>query len=84
MPELRAEDPASYINFLRISPQMFDELVTRLTPRLMKKDTNYRKAIEPALKVAVTLNHLATGAKYSHMKFNFRVPANTMSLIVDC
>jgi hypothetical protein len=45
MPELRAEDPASYINFLRITPQMFDELVTRLAPRITKQDSNYRRAI---------------------------------------
>ena len=33
MPELRHEDPASFINYIRIQPQMFDELVQRITPR---------------------------------------------------
>ena len=61
---------------------MFDELVTRLAPRCTKQDTHYRKAIEPGLKIAVTLRHLETGDKYSSIKFNFRVPHNTMSLIV--
>jgi hypothetical protein len=30
MPELRREDPASYLNFVRMTPQLFDELVDRL------------------------------------------------------
>ena len=30
----------------------------------------------------MTLRHLATGHSYSSMKFNFRVPHNTMSLII--
>ena len=64
MPELKLEDPASYINYLRVSPEIVDELVERLTPRITKQDTNYRKAIEPALKVAITLRHLATGERY--------------------
>ena len=78
MPELSAEDPASYINMLRVSPEMFHELVQRLAPRLTKRDTNFRKAIEPAMKVAITLNHLVSGNRYSQMKLLFRVPANTM------
>ena len=82
MPELKREDPASYNHFLRVSPEMFHELVQRLTPRITKKDTNWRKAIEPALKVAITLNHLASGTRYSQMKYKFRVPDNTISLIV--
>lgn len=82
MPELRHEDPASFINYIRIQPQMFDELVQRITPRVTKRDTNYRKAIEPEMKIAIALRHLASGDNYSSMKFNFRVPQNTISLIV--
>ena len=82
MPELRHEDPASFINFLRIQPEMFDELVRRLGPRCTKKNTNWRKSIEAEMKIAITIRHLASGDNYSSMKFNFRVPQNTISLIV--
>ena len=82
MPELRHEDPASFFNFLRVPPEMFDELLARLGPRCTKQDTRYRKAIEPGLKIAVTLRHLASGDKYSSMKFDFRVPHNTIYVIV--
>ena len=30
--ELRAEDPAAFLNFLRMPPPMFDELLERLSP----------------------------------------------------
>ena len=58
MPELRHEDPASFINFLRISPEMFDELITRIGPRCTKRDT-----IELEMKIAITLRHLAAEYK---------------------
>ena len=74
MPELRHEDPASFHNFLRIPPHMFDELLTRLAQRITKQDTNYRKAIDPGMKLAATLRHLASGDTYASMKFDFRIP----------
>ena len=82
MVELREEDTASFKNFLRMPPEMFDELVRRLTPRLRKQHTNYRAPIEPAMKLAITLRHLASGNKYHSMRFHWRVPHNTISIIV--
>jgi len=61
MVELRREDPASFQNFLRIQPEMFDELLARVGPRITKHDTNYRKALDPRTKLAATLRHLASG-----------------------
>ena len=61
---------------------MFDELVARLTPRLTKATTNCRQPLEPGLKVALTLRHLASGAKYRDMQYAWRVPHNTISLVV--
>ena len=82
MCELRYEDPASYFNFLRVPPDMFDELLDRLGPLITKQDTPYRKAFEPGLKLAMTMRHLASGDRYASMKFDFRVPHNTMSVCV--
>ena len=80
--ELRAEDPSSFQNFLRMPPPMFDELLERLSPRLEKEETFMRKPISPGLKLAITLRHFASGQTYSSMKFSWRVPHNTISLIV--
>ena len=62
---------------------MFDELLARLGPRCTNQDTNYRKAIEPGMKIAMTLRHLASGEKYTSMKFDFRIHHSTMSIIVQ-
>jgi hypothetical protein len=59
---------------------MFDELLHRLRPPITKSDTRYRKALEPGLKLAMTLRHLASGDRYASIKFDFRVPNNTMSV----
>ena len=47
MAELRVDDPSSFFNYLRMPPEMFDELLQRLSPRLTKADTNFRKALAP-------------------------------------
>ena len=50
-----------------------------------KQDTPYRKALEPGLKLAMTMRKLASGDRYASMKFDFRVPHNTMSVcVVKC
>ena len=54
MPELCHDDPAFFFNFLRVPPEMSDELLARLVPRCTKEDTNNRKAIESGMKIAMT------------------------------
>jgi len=80
--ELRKEDIPSFKNFMRMPPEMFDEILGRIRPAITKKTTWMRKPLEPGLKLAVTLRHLASGDKYSSMKFGFRVPHNSISIIV--
>ena len=82
MVELRNEDPRAFHNFMRMPPAMFDELVDRLTPRLTRQTTNFRANLEPGLKVAVTLSHLASGTKYRDMQYAWRVPHDTISKVV--
>ena len=82
MVELRNEDPSSFQNFMRMPPAMFDEIVQRLTPALTKETTNWRAPLDPGLKVALTLRHLASGAKYREMQYGWRVPHNTISVVV--
>ncbi len=61
---------------------MFFELVDRLSPRIEKQDTWYWKALQPGLKVAITLWYLATGDSYHSLMYNFQVAHNTISSIV--
>jgi hypothetical protein len=82
MSELRVEDPYSYFNFLRMSAAMFEELLARVTPRIQKQDTNYRKAHSAGLKLAITLRYMATGENYPCLSYGFRVSRHTIAVII--
>ncbi len=83
MVELRIEDPASFQNiFLRCEPAMFQEIVDRLTPLICKLDTNYRKALDPGLKVAITLCYMATGYSSKSLKYGFTVAYNSICVLI--
>ena len=45
MTELEAESEADFNNLLRRERAMFRELLERVSPRITKQDTNYRKAL---------------------------------------
>ena len=59
--ELKEDDQKSFLNFLRMSPGLFDGLVEKVTPLIQKEDTVFRKSIPPGLRLAITLRYLATG-----------------------
>ena len=59
--ELRREDEGSFLNFLRVAPDLFDSLVERVRPLVQKEHTNFRAPISPGLRLAITLRYLATG-----------------------
>lgn len=71
--ELHREDTKGYKNFLRIEPELFGEMVDRLTPILAKKHTRMREPLSVGLKLAVTLRHLASGDSYTSLQYSFRV-----------
>ena len=79
MGELKRETEGDCTNFLRMEPAMFHELLQRLTSRLIKEDTTWCKALESALKLAITLLFLATGDSYHSLAYSFRVPHNMIS-----
>ena len=63
-------------------PEMFGELLTRVGARITKQNANYREALDPGVKRALTLRHLARGNKYHSMTYGWRVPHNTISLFI--
>ena len=66
---------------LRMEPAMFHELEARLTPRLLKRDSNF-KGFTPGLKLAITLKYLATGFNFKTLMQGVWVSSNNISLIV--
>ena len=82
MVELRLEDEHSFHNFLRMYPPLFDEILVRITPRIERQDTHYRKAISPGVRLALTLRHLASGDRYSSIMYSFRVSLTSIIRII--
>ena len=80
--ELNREDLRGYKQFMRISPELFMEIVHRVGPRIEKQYTNWRPPLDPGLKIAITLRYLATGNTYRSLQYGFRVAANTISLFI--
>ncbi|XP_063417250.1 uncharacterized protein LOC134699716 [Mytilus trossulus] len=80
--ELNREDASGYRNFLRVDADLFGEILDRITPAIRKSSTSFREPLEPGLKLAVTLRHLATGSTYADLMYAFRVARNSISLFV--
>ena len=76
---LRMEVQPSFLNFLRMPPEMFDELLNRVVPRNRKMDSKYRKALEPGVKLLISIIHLTSGNKYPTLQYAFRVAQNTLN-----
>lgn len=81
--QLRAQDPALFKNFVRMSADDFDYLVELLRPRIEKQDTSFRKAITVSQRLAVTLRYLATGESFSSMQYLFRMSKTSIWRIVE-
>ena len=79
---LRRDDPAQYFNYMRMSPQLFDEILERIEPAIEKSATNAREPLPPGLKLAVTLRHLATGNSYPSLAFDYRISRHTVTRFV--
>lgn len=76
--ELTREDQTYFKNFMRIEPELFNELLQRVGPRIEKQDTFFKKAFEPGLKLTITLRYLAIGNSHKSLGYSFRVPFNTI------
>ena len=80
--ELHREDRKGYKNFMRISAELFNEMVERLSSILKNEETRMRKPLPVGLKLAVTLRFLATGNSYSDLQYSFRVSKSTISIFI--
>ena len=80
--ELSINDRQSFINYLRMPVDLFNEIVHKVTPLIQTQTTNWRDPLPTALKVAITLRHLATGDSYPSLSFNFRCGKTSITRII--
>ena len=79
IPQLRERDPESFLNYMRMPAEMFDEILEAITPRIQKANTKFRAALPAGLKLAVVLRHLATGDNYYTLACAYRISRHTIS-----
>jgi len=77
--KLRSEDRQAFVNFCRITPELFDEICDRIQDRIEKQSTNFVAAHPAGLKLAITLRFLATGECSKSLSYSFLVPRSTIS-----
>lgn len=61
MRELALEDAESYRSWIRMDTATFEELLGKVRPLIVKRDTPFRQAIPAGERLAITLRYLATG-----------------------
>ena len=77
MADLYATDIPGFTNYMRMTPEFFEMMKTRLEPRLARQATNYRAPISVGEKLALTIRYLATGESYTSLSCQFRVGRST-------
>ena len=73
MAELYATDIPGFTNFMRMTPEFFEMIKTRLEQHLARQATNYRAPISVGEKLALTIRYLATGESYTSLSCQFWV-----------
>lgn len=51
-------DSSRFTAYFRMTPTMFEDLLSLIAPIIKKKNTNYRKAIEPEQRLAITIRYV--------------------------
>ena len=79
MAKLYATDISGFTNYMRMTPEFFEMIKTRLEPLLARQATNYRAQISVGENLALTIRYLATGESYTSLSCQIRVGRSTIS-----
>ena len=71
-----------HYRYLRMSLERFDHLLSLVEPPITKEDTNYRKLVSPAKRLALMNCFLATGESPISLSLSFRIGKSTVSKII--
>jgi hypothetical protein len=80
--EFQENNPDDFKNCLRMLETAFSELLTAVTPYIVKQDTAMRPAISPKERLTATLRFLATGRQLEDLKFCTGISPQSLGKIV--
>ncbi|CAF4958383.1 unnamed protein product [Pieris macdunnoughi] len=77
------EEPSGELdNCVRMSSSDFEYILQKISPIIAKKDTYWREAIPPKIRLALTLRFLATGDSYRSLHYHFKISSTLISRII--
>ena len=80
--ELKLEEPSIYKNYLRMTAENFDEILSLIKDDISKKNTVMRDSVSAEIQLAITIHFLATGNSYKDLSMGFRVHESTIGQFV--
>uniref|UniRef100_A0A2M4AYR4 Putative nuclease harbi1 n=1 Tax=Anopheles triannulatus TaxID=58253 RepID=A0A2M4AYR4_9DIPT len=80
---LEEDTDKTLISFIRMSREDFQYLLSWITPKIRKQDTNMRAAITARDKFIITLKFLAAGDCYNTHELNYRVSKQFELMIIN-
>ncbi|XP_045490097.1 uncharacterized protein LOC123690556 [Pieris rapae] len=80
--DLLLEPSGQFDNFCRMTYTDFELLLSRISPIISKKDTDFREAIPAKYRLAITLRFLASGDSYKSLHYLFKVSVQIISKII--
>lgn len=79
--EMQTTDREKFFNYFRMTPELFEELLTLIGPRIEKQEL-CRIPISSRTRLQLTLRWLASGDSLASHSYAFRIGSNTTSKIV--
>lgn len=80
--ELKVSQPDDFKNYMRMDDATFQDLLEKIKPIIIKKDTFMRDAISPETRLSITLRYLANGNSFEDLKFFYAVSPQSIGIIV--
>ena len=80
---MRLGDRESYFNYMRMSPEHCEHLLSLIKPLVTKETTNFRESISAGERLSITLRFLVTGESQQSLSFAYRIGIATLSKIVQ-
>ncbi|XP_020299121.1 protein ALP1-like [Pseudomyrmex gracilis] len=80
--EMQEQDVEKYVDYFRLPPQLFEELLKLVGPVITKEQV-VRDPILPETRLQITLRFLASGDSMKLLSYAFRIGHNTVSKIVS-